>query len=111
MGWDTAELIEMDDTGHTFDPQIAVDASGNAIAVWSQDDGTTFWFNYHCTRKNIWANRYVAGKGWGTAERLETDDRGNGIGPQIAVDAKGNAIAVWPQVIGTGHHIFASRFE
>jgi hypothetical protein len=25
-----------------LDPQIAMDASGNAFAVWSQDDGTQF---------------------------------------------------------------------
>ncbi len=41
----TAQLIA--GTGAAGYPQIAMDASGNAIAVWSQSDGT---------RNNIWAH-------------------------------------------------------
>jgi hypothetical protein len=48
-GWDTAGLIETDNAGSALYPQIAFDTSGNAIAVWSQSDGT---------RDNIWADRY-----------------------------------------------------
>ena len=48
-GWGTAERIETDDSGHAAGVQIGVDTSGNAIAVWSQDDGS---------RNNIWAKRY-----------------------------------------------------
>ncbi|MGC2165325.1 MAG: hypothetical protein WA632_04865, partial [Gallionella sp.] len=48
-GWGTAKLIESDDTGDASDPQIAFDASGNALAVWQQYDGT---------RYNILANRF-----------------------------------------------------
>jgi len=47
--WGTAELIETEDLGHAFKPKIAIDSSGNAIAVWQQNDGT---------RNNIWANRF-----------------------------------------------------
>jgi len=42
-------LIETDNVGDAFVPQIAVDGSGNALAVWHQFDGTVF---------NIWANRF-----------------------------------------------------
>ena len=47
--WSTSELIETDDAGDARDPQIAFDASGNALAVWEQNDRTRF---------NIRANRY-----------------------------------------------------
>ena len=47
--WGTAELIETDNAGDAFDPQVAFDNSGNAIAVWQQFDGTL---------DNIWANRF-----------------------------------------------------
>jgi hypothetical protein len=47
--WGTAELIETDNAGDAYNPQIAFDASGNAIAVWNQTDGT---------RYNIWANYF-----------------------------------------------------
>lgn len=42
-------MIETDDTGDAQFPQIAMDSSGNALAVWHQSDGTRF---------NIWANRF-----------------------------------------------------
>jgi len=45
-----------------------MDSTGNAIAVWGQSDGT---------RNNVWANRYVAGSGWGTAVLLENDNAGD----------------------------------
>jgi hypothetical protein len=47
--WGTAELIETDNAGTAYKPQVAIDSSGNAIAVWYQNDGT---------RHNIWANRF-----------------------------------------------------
>ena len=100
-GWDTAELIETD-TGWVNYPQIAVDSSGNAIAVWEQFDGT---------KDNIWSNRYDATTGWGTAELIETDDAGSADMPQIACDGSGNAIAVWEQSDGTRDNIWANRYE
>ena len=63
-GWGTAQLIETD-AEIAAAPQVAVDGSGNAVAVWEQYDGT---------RYNIWSNRYVVGAGWGDAELIETDD-------------------------------------
>jgi len=50
--WATAALIERNNTGHAFQPEIAVDAAGNALAVWAQNDGT---------RYDIWSNRYTDG--------------------------------------------------
>ena len=101
-GWGTAALIETDDSGDANNPQVAMDADGNAIAVWVQDDGT---------RSNIWANRYVPGTGWGTAALIETDDSWVWDNPQVAVDAGGNAIAVWEQWDGTRFNIWANRFN
>jgi hypothetical protein len=101
--WGTAQLIETDNTGPAYIPQVAVDASGNAIAVWEHYDGT---------RYNIVANRYTAATGaWGTAQLIETDDAGGADGPQIAIDAGGNALAVWFQHDGTRDNIWANRFD
>ena len=47
--WGTAALIESDNAGNALTPQITFGASGNALAVWYQSDGT---------RYNIWANRF-----------------------------------------------------
>ena len=101
VGWGTATLIETDNSGNTFAPQIAVDPSGNAVAVWQHYDGT---------RHNIWSNRYIFGVGWGTATLIETDNSGNTFAPQIAVDPSGNAVAVWYQYDGARYHIWSNQY-
>jgi hypothetical protein len=100
-GWGTAELIEGDNAGDAFDSQIAIDASGNALAVWAQSDGT---------RSNIWANRYTAATGWGTAVLIEGNNAGEAGVPEIAFDANGNALAVWYQSDGSRYNIWANRY-
>ena len=107
-GWGTAVIIETDNAGGAWTPHIAFDASGNALAVWTQTDGT---------RYNSWANRYTAGSGWGTAEIIETDNAGSAGSPQIAFDMNGDALAVWQQTdsstegAGTRSNIWANRFQ
>ena len=101
-GWGVAELLETDDVGNALEPQAALDPNGNAVAVWAQSDGT---------RNNIWANRFTPTGGWGVAELLETDDVGNALEPQAALDPNGNAVAVWAQSDGTRVSIWANRFE
>lgn len=49
LGWGTAERIELEDTGEAVSPRVAVDPSGNALAVWLQFDGG---------RYTVWANTY-----------------------------------------------------
>jgi uncharacterized membrane-anchored protein len=101
--WGTAQLIESDNTGNASNPQVAVDAMGNAFAVWYQWDGI---------RYNINANRYSAQSGtWGTAQLIESDNTGNAYVPQVAVDASGNAFAVWNQNDGTRFNINANRYS
>jgi hypothetical protein len=100
-GWGTATLIETSDAGNADVPQIAIDASGNALAVWNQSDGT---------RTNIWANRFTPAGGWGTATRIETDDLGDAFDPQVALDINGNGLVVWYQFDGSRYNIVANRF-
>ncbi len=99
-GWGRAQLIEAPDARLDFDPQVAVDPQGAAVAVWHHWEGPGY---------DLWANRFVPGVGWGTAELLETDES---IlrGAQIAVDPQGNATAVWRQSDGTRDNIWANRF-
>ena len=105
VSWGTAEMIETDDAGDAMLPQIAMDDTGAAIAVWRQNDGT---------RNNIWANRFD-GVSWGTAEMIETDDTGDATLPQIAMDGTGAAIAVWTQnddnSVNLRANIWANRFD
>jgi len=100
--WGTEELIESGNSGHALSPQIAIDNAGNAIAVWSQYDGTNY---------NIYANRYTAStNSWGTEELIESNDVANALSPKIAVDSNGNAIAVWQQSDGNNESIYANFY-
>jgi methyl-accepting chemotaxis protein len=101
IGWYGAQLIETDNSGNAMYPQVVVDSSGNATAVWHQSDGV---------RENIWANRYVVGSGWGVAQLIETDNTGAALYPQVAVDGSGNVTAVWYQSDGFRYNILANRF-
>jgi uncharacterized membrane-anchored protein len=151
-GWGTATLIETDNVNNAFNPRLAMDSNGNAIAVWSQSDGTRYniwsnryvvgtgwgtrtlietdtgsasspqvaidssdnaiavWYQSDGTRNNIWSNRYVVGTGWGTATLIETDNTGSANSPQVAIDSSGNAIAVWYQSDGTRCNIWSNRY-
>lgn len=95
-------LIETDDSGTAYLPQVAADGAGNAIAVWYQSDGTTY---------NIWANQYVNGYGWLTAELIESNDTVSAYQPQLAMDGMGNALAIWPQYDGAFLNLSSNRFE
>ena len=100
-GWGTAELIETNNSGDADEPLVAVDGSGNAVVVWCQ---------WNETGPNVWSNRYVVGEGWGTAQMIETSERTT-IYPRVAVDSSGSAIAVWCQDDGISHYnIWSNRF-
>jgi hypothetical protein len=99
--WGAAKLIETENAGDARNSQVAFDSSGNAIAVWQQNDGTL---------NNIYANRFV-GTSWGDAELIETENAGDARIPHVAFDSSGNAIAVWQQSDGTHDSIWANRFD
>jgi hypothetical protein len=100
-GWGTATLIETDNGSADSPPQVAMDGSGNAIAVWTQHDANYYY--------NIMSNRYTPSGGWGTAVLIETDN-GDAAYPQVAMDGSGNAIAVWQQSDRTRTNIWANRY-
>ncbi|NPU95511.1 MAG: hypothetical protein HPY82_26755 [Gammaproteobacteria bacterium] len=83
--WGTVSLVE-NQGNDASQPKVAVDANGNAIAVWKQMDGG---------RYNLWANRYEPDTGWGTPQLLENLDYGNVDQADIAIDANGNAMVAW----------------
>jgi hypothetical protein len=103
--WVTPDLLETDDAGTVFEPQITLDALGNATAVWEQLNGPP-----EGLRRNVWANRLTGGN-WLGAQKLETDDAGDARSPQVGSDGSGNVIAVWHQFDGTRSNVFSARFD
>ena len=102
--WTVPVLVETNDVGDASDPDVAVDANGDALAVWVQDGDATA-----AQRLDVWASRSSAGV-WGAPTLIETDDTGNAYAPRIAFDASGNALAVWQQNVGGNVSIWANRF-
>ena len=100
--WGTA--VQIGAGGRDVDyPRVAVDASGNAVAMWAESDGT---------RYNIWSNRYTASTGtWGTPVLIETDNAGDALRPEVAVDGSGNAVVVWQQSDGTRQNMWSNRYN
>lgn len=96
--WGDPERVETGDMDATS-PQVALDASGNAIAVWSQSDQSS---------PRIWASRFVPGTGWSDA-MIISDAGAVGVA-QVAADPRGNAVAVWDESDGTSSSIWANRF-
>lgn len=91
VGWDTEILIEFNDAGSAWSPQIAIHG-GNATVVWHQTNGSQF---------DIWSTHYFLASGWNsTPLKIETDDTGDAYLPQVAMDSAGNALVVWYQRIG-----------
>jgi len=100
--WVPAALIETDNVGDATRARVAMDATGNAIAVWQQDDNV---------RPNIWANRYSAtSQSWGVPTLLETDNAGGAFEPRVAMAGNGDAVAVWYQDDGLRNNIWANRY-
>jgi hypothetical protein len=102
-GWQTEGTPIEDATGDAFNPQIAFDADGNALAVWKQ------WRN---SRYYIYANRFSSTTGrWEAAIQISGETGLSAEDPQIAIDSDGNALAVWREFDGSYWNIYANRYD
>jgi len=100
--WGVVSAKVSDSVGDAFYPQIRFDASNNALAVWYQHDGT---------RNTIRSNRYTATDGtWGTISPVVSDGTSDASYPQLAIDASGNALAVWEQYNSPRNNIWSNRY-
>jgi len=102
-GWGTASLIEANTSNVRF-TSVGTDSAGNAIAVWTQFDGTVY---------NVWANQFVPESGWESATLIETKNRGDSYDPRVVVDPAGDAVAGWAKYDGSSPavlDIWANRF-
>ena len=89
-GWTDATNISTEAVQSANSPQVAMDASGNAIVIWRQDAGSTN------SVAGVLAMRYTVGTGWGTSALIGPSvGSSDGQSPQIAFDSSGNALAVW----------------
>ncbi len=100
-GWQPAIKLPSVHDATDF-PAVSVSDDGEAIAVWSDYDGTRF---------NLWSSRYKPTKGWDTATLIETDDAGPAIQARVATDSRGNALVIWPHYDGSRNNIWSNRYR
>jgi phosphodiesterase/alkaline phosphatase D-like protein len=92
QNWSSPTLIEFNDAGDVSDPYLAMNETGNALAVWEQSDNVII---------NIWANRFTAAtQTWSEPVLLETTlSSGSGSirfgAPHASIDVVGNVMVVW----------------
>lgn len=72
---------------------IAVDSNGNAVAVWSQFDGSNFM---------VQASLIPYGGNWSTEQAISTSGQDASI-PIVASDPNGNIVAIWVAFDGTNN--------
>jgi hypothetical protein len=91
--------VNLSDPGQDgFEPQVAEDASGNSLFVWTRSDGTN-------TRIQA---RMRAPDGTLAATQTISDPGQDASGPQVAFDPSGNAIAVWDRSDGSKTRVQAA---
>ena len=114
---DDLSTVVNEDLQKAFDVRVAIDANGNATAVWVQEEivavGDNKWNNTSATR--IWANRYSAGStSWGSATMLEGGTRLDAIDPQV-VNVAGKAVVAWRQwnepVDASAYNVYARTYN
>ncbi len=77
------------------DPQVAVDADGDAVFTWLRFDGVTF---------RVQARARSAAGVLSAVQDL-SDNTGSGVQPQVAVDTDGDAVFTWSHFDGTHFRI------
>jgi hypothetical protein len=101
--WEASPAL-LDDgsaAGSALFPRVAAGPNGTAIAVWRQ---------LSAAKRSVYVNVYTPGSGWSGAELIEDNDANDCESHDVAVDADGNAVAVWQLWDGSVFRAWSSRF-
>ncbi len=100
-GWSSPTFME-NSANSARRPHVAIDSSGNAMAVWEQEDGTS---------TNIHARRYDNSTSqWGDVELLDTNDF-TASSPRVAMNPTGDAMVVWAQSDGSRISLWSKHYD
>jgi hypothetical protein len=81
-----------------------IDPAGNAVILFAQTAPAV-------AHTDLWANRFVPGIGWGTAEPVETFPGNVHWSYDLAIGSDGTALAIWPQRAGATDRLLTARFQ
>jgi hypothetical protein len=89
--------LTLSDSGqNAYTPQVAAAPNGDTVAIWVRDDGTAL---PNCCSLVQAAVRLHGNASFSPVQTLSAAGQ-NGYEPQIAMDAAGNAVAVWTRYDG-----------
>jgi len=89
--WQTASRLDAANAV-SLNPDIAIDADGNAVALWASQASSGYY--------EIRAATYGASSGWGSVATVSTNSTYDALVPKVRLDGQGNALAIWAQVDG-----------
>jgi hypothetical protein len=98
--WIGAAEVDTSDDFATS-PVLAMNAAGEGFVVYTQRDSSLY---------SVWARRLDPRMGWGSPQRLDSDDTASANRLAVAVDAAGNAAAAWTHSDGTRTNVWSNRF-
>jgi hypothetical protein len=90
--WGTAQQLG---TATGIFPRISMNSTGTAMVVWLQG---------YNGNDRIFASRYVPGTGWSTPQMIEPEYTENSTWYDVAINANGNAVAVWERCLDGGQN-------
>jgi len=113
-GWVDGATVEGDgrkvsqlSTGPATEPVMALNAAGQAVAIWRQGIDATPLLPYDF---DLWSSRYdMATDTWTAPQQLEDGGGTQFYGKSLVIDAGGTATALWSDYDGDRLHIRASR--
>jgi hypothetical protein len=90
-GWANPVTFTAANASNPDPASVALAPDGNGLAVWSQDSEGSSPVN------EVWAARYLAGRGWSSAgpQRISDVQASTGSKVSLAIDAAGRAFAAW----------------
>jgi len=103
-GWASAVPIAVGT--ETDELLLAVNPSGNALALWTQYTGDVL---LGTLGETLWSSHWEAGSEWTAPESIQSDDAISY--PDVAIDPQGNGIAVWRGSNDEGSKLWTNRFD
>jgi hypothetical protein len=88
-GWQPALLLRDPGEAEVFAPEVACDEQGNALVAWQET---------HKGYNRLWSRHFDAQTGWKNAQLISQDCVSDASALQIALNARGEALAIWRQV-------------
>lgn len=95
-----SEVDDLSPAGfNSYDPQVAVDAAGNAVAVWALDN---------ISNNQVQASDRPVGGTWSSPVDLSPAEQ-NAYSVQVDVNTAGSAVAIWTGSDGVNYIVQSSR--